>query len=85
MKLVAKISDVDLLMKSMHKLGTAFYHLCGDDIVEVVYFSGNRIVYFKGKMSSRDLGNVRAHAYPAKRIEIDEEAWVIKVEQKGVH
>ena len=50
-QLLAKITDAELLRKSMHELGTVFYQADGDgNITKVVYFSGSRVVEFIGKV-----------------------------------
>ncbi len=53
MQLFAKTSDPFLLKKSIHRDGITFYHLCSDDTIEVAYFSGSRIIDFKGTDAKR--------------------------------
>lgn len=81
MRLFAKIRDPELLRKVMHEAGTAFYHFCGDGLVEVVYFSSNRHAYFKGKLNQQDLQSVKAFAFEVERINIDEFSGLIVVNQ----
>jgi len=52
MKLIAEIEEEDLLFKLTHVLGATFYKHIGDGQIEVVYFSGEKVVHFKGKLSS---------------------------------
>jgi len=81
MQLFAKTSDPTLLKKSIHRDGTTFYHLCNDDSVEVAYFSGNRIVYFKGQIPPEQLSILTHEAFQVDKIEIDEATGIVKIAQ----
>ena len=77
LQLLAKITDAELLRKSMHELGTVFYQVDGDgNITRVVYFSGSRVVEFVGRVDEdlayalRDTLDVLAdHERRIKRLE----------------
>jgi len=81
MKLFAKINEADLLFKLMHELGSTFYRHVGDEIVEIAYFSSNRAVYFKGKLSKEEVKTLEATAWKVAKIEIDEFEGIVKIEQ----
>lgn len=81
MKLVAEITDEDLLFKLSHVLGATFYRLVGDGEVEVVYFSGEKIVHFKGKMSQEHQVLLEKTAWRVTNIEIDEVEGEVKIKQ----
>jgi hypothetical protein len=83
MQLFAEISDPILLKKSIHRDGTTFYHLCSDDTVEVAYFSGSRIVHFKGQIPPEQLGILANEAFQVDKIEIDEATGVVKIVQEA--
>lgn len=53
MRLFAKVSDPELLLKSLNEAGTAFYRLVEGNIVEAVYFSTSRTIYFLGELTPR--------------------------------
>jgi len=81
MQLFAETSDPLLLKKSIHRDGTTFYHLCNDDTVEVAYFSGSRIIHFKGQIPREQLEILVYEAFQVDKIEIDEIAGVVKAVQ----
>ena len=51
--LQAKISNPDLLFEIIHALGQTFYRKLNGEY-EVVYFSGSKAIYFKGKLSKQE-------------------------------
>lgn len=85
MKLFAKITDPNLLWKSMHELGFTFYRITkmisGTSKVEVLYFAGSRCIYFEGEMNQEEVQRLKALAFPAKKIDFDEYLGVVKIEQ----
>ncbi len=81
MQLFATTSDPTLLQKSIHRDGTTFYHLCNDDVVEVAYFSGSRIVHFKGHIPPDQLSILTHEAFQVDKIEIDEATGVVTIAQ----
>ena len=85
MQLLAKTSDPVLLKKSIHPDGTTFYHLCNDDTVEVAYYSGNRIVHFKGQIPPEQLNILIHEAFRVDRIEVDEATGIVKITQQAKH
>lgn len=82
MELFAKTHNITLLKKSMHELGAAFYRLHGDNLAEVVYFSGTRTIHFKGKISPDELKLIKAQAFPVESIEINEATQLLKITQQ---
>ena len=81
MKLVAKILDPDLFLKMLYEAGSAFYHPVEDNIVEAVYFSSNRTVYFRGEMKPAQYEALKVQAYPAERIHVDEARGQVEISQ----
>jgi len=81
-QLVAKITDVELLRKSIHELGTVFYETNGEgNITRVVYFSGSRVVEFVGKVDDALARRVRAEGHRVELIEVDELQGFVRVVQ----
>ncbi|MGB9774833.1 MAG: hypothetical protein ACPL4I_12615 [Bacteroidota bacterium] len=81
-QLVAKISDVELLRKSIHELGTVFYQTDGEgNITKVVYFSGSRVVEFVGKVDESLARRVKAEGHRVELIEVDELQGSVRVVQ----
>lgn len=81
-QLVAKISDVELLRKSIHELGTVFYQTDGDgNITKVVYFSGSRVVEFVGKVDESLARRVKAEGHKVELIEVDDVQGFVRVVQ----
>lgn len=81
-QLIAKITDVELLRKSIHELGTVFYQTDGDgNIIKVVYFSGSRVVEFVGKVDEALARRVKAEGHKVDSIEVDEFQGFVRVVQ----
>lgn len=81
-QLVAKINDPDLLSKSIHQLGTAFYQEDPQhSIVKVVYFSDSRVIEYDGKVDENLVRRIRAEAYAIDSIEIDESQGYVRIIQ----
>ncbi len=81
-QLVAKISDVELLRKSIHELGTVFYQTDGDgNITKVVYFSGSRVVEFVGNVDESLARRVKAEGHKVELIEVDDVQGFVRVVQ----
>jgi hypothetical protein len=81
-QLVAKITDVELLRKSIHELGTVFYQTDGEgSITKVVYFSGSRVVEFVGKVDEALARRVKAEGHRVESIEVDEFQGFVRVIQ----
>lgn len=82
MKLLAKITDADLLRKSMHELGTIFYQSDGNGaITRIVYFSGSRVVEFQGKADEALTRRVKAEGHRVDSIEVDEFQGFVRIVQ----
>jgi len=83
LQLVAKISDAELLRKSIHELGTVFYQTDGDgSITKIVYFSGSRVVEFKGKLDEALARRVKAEGHRVSSIEVDEFQGFVRIVQE---
>jgi hypothetical protein len=84
LQLLAKITDAELLRKSMHELGTVFYQADGDgNITKVVYFSGSRVVEFVGKVDEALARRVKAEGHKVDSIEVDEFQGFVRIVQQG--
>jgi len=81
MKLVAEIKEAELLFKMVHALGTTFYKPCGDGTFEVVYFSGEKIVHFIGKLSEYQIKLLEQTAWKVAEITVDELEGEVKIKQ----
>ena len=81
MKLFAKVSDPWLLLKSLNEAGTAFYRMVEKGLVEALYFSTSRTIYFMGELSKEQMKTLRAFAVEVERFRIDEFNGVIEVSQ----
>lgn len=84
MRLFAKVSDPELLLRSLNEAGTAFYRPVRGNIVEAVYFSASRTIHFLGEFTPRQYDSLRGQAYPAERIDVDEQRGIIMVAQLEV-
>jgi len=80
-KLIAEISDADLLFKLMHILGATFWRVVGEDVVEVVYFSGEKVVHFRGKLDVDKRKVLEASAWKVENIEVSEIEGTVKIKQ----
>ena len=81
MRLFAKVCDPELLLRSLNEAGSAFYLVEESNLVEAVYFSASRSVYFYGGMISQQLESLRAQAYPVKALRVNENRGDIEVTQ----
>ena len=81
LKLTARISDEDLFFKLAHSLGCTLYRFVGDGSVEIVYFSGSKLVYYKGSLSDGHKESLKANGWEVKRIEVNEDEGIVKIEQ----
>lgn len=81
MKLIAKIKEPELFLEMIYESGKTFYHPIEGNLVEAVYFSSNRTVYFRGEMTHSQLDTLKAQAYPAERIIIDEARGQVEISQ----
>jgi len=81
MKLFAKVSDPELLLKSLNEAGTAFYRIVEGNTIEAVYFSTSRTVYFVGELTPKQYDTLKAQAYRAERFHINEQTGTIEVSQ----
>jgi hypothetical protein len=81
-QLVAKITDVELLRKSIHELGTVFYETDGEgNITKVVYFSGSRVVEFSGKADESLAKRIKVEGHRVNSIEVDEFQGYVRIVQ----
>jgi len=82
LQLVAKITDAELLRRSMHELGTVFYQTDGDgNIVKVVYFSGSRVVEFSDKADESLAKRIKVEGHMVNSIEVDEFQGYVRIVQ----
>jgi len=81
LRLIGKISEPSLLFDLIHELGITFYKCLGNKEYEVVYFSGHKILYFKGKLSEEEIKKLKNFGYEVKKIELFEEEGIVKIEQ----
>jgi len=82
LQLVAKITDAELLRRSMHELGTVFYQTDGDgNITKVVYFSGSRVVEFSGKTDESLAKRIKVEGHKVNSIEVDEFQGFVRIVQ----
>jgi len=81
-QLLAKITDQELLQKSIHELGTVFYVTDEKgNIVKVVYFSGSRVVEYTGAVEENFAKRLDAEGHRVNLIEVDEIQGYIKIVQ----
>jgi len=81
-QLLAKITDQELLQKSIHELGTVFYVTDEKhNIVKVVYFSGSRLVEYTGTVDENFAKRLQAEGHKVNLIEVDEVQGYVKIVQ----
>lgn len=84
LQLLAKITDAELLRKSMHELGTVFYQADGEgNIMKVVYFSGSRVVEFVGRVDEALAKCVKALGHRVDSVDVDEFQGFVRIIQQG--
>ena len=83
LQLIARISDPELFLKCIHELGTIFYTVGANDVVDqVAYFSGSRIIVLTMKELTEQVANrVKAEGFPVDYLEIDEVQGYFKIVQ----
>ena len=77
----AKIKDPDLFFELISELGTTFYRTPGKGIFEIVYFSGNRIIAFTGKLNKEHQKQLDIYGNKVEKLDIDIDNNVVRVEQ----
>jgi hypothetical protein len=84
MKLYAEVSDEDLLFKLIHQLGATFYRTLDHEkgIIEIVYLSGEKYAYYKGKISDEHYKLLNATGWPVNEIQINEAEKEVKIIQR---
>jgi len=81
-QLIAKITDQELLRKSIHELGTVFYVTDEKhNIVKVVYFSGSRLVEYTGTVDENFAKRLQVEGHKVNLIEVDEVQGYVKIVQ----
>jgi len=80
-KLVAEIKEAELLFKMVHTLGTTFYKPCGNGTFEVVYFGGEKIVHFNGKLSEEQIKSLEQIGWKVSEICVDDVEGEVKIRQ----
>jgi hypothetical protein len=84
LQLIARISDEQLFLKCIHELGTLFYTVNGDGVVDkVAYFSGSRIVVLNmpNGLNEEVAKRVKAEGFRVDQLEIDETQGYVKIVQ----
>ena len=81
MRLFAKVNEPELLLRSLNEAGMAFYRVVEGCVVEAVYFSASRCIYFFGGLTSRQLETLKAQAYPAREFVLNERSGEVEVSQ----
>ena len=84
LQLIAKISDEQLFLKCIHELGTLFYTVNSNDVVDqIAYFSGSRIVVLNipNGLSEQLAKRIKAEGFPVDKLEIDEIQGYVKIVQ----
>ena len=81
MRLFAKVLDPELFLRSLNEMGTAFYRPVKGEVVEAIYFSASRAIYFLGKLNREQYEVLKSLAHPAKRFRINEQREIIEVDQ----
>lgn len=80
-RLVACLTDPDLLFDLMHELGTSFYCKMGKDAWRVVYFAGNRELHFEGNLTEKQLGRLKENSVEVSEITVNELQGEIQITQ----
>jgi len=80
-KLFLEIDDGDLLFSLLHELGSTFYRPLGNGQLEVLYYSGNRLIHFRGALPADKIKLLEQTAWRVSDIEIDEVNGVVKISQ----
>ena len=71
-QLFAETSDPEFFRKAMHELGTTVYTVDNEDnIHEVVYFSGSRVIRLTGKIPEDLAKIIKVEGHQFKEINID--------------
>lgn len=81
MRLFAKVSDPELFLKMLYEAGIIFYRPVEKNTVEAVYFSSTRTIYFRGEMTHSQYETLKAQAYRAETITIDEIRGQVEISQ----
>jgi hypothetical protein len=81
MRLFARVGDPELLLRSLNEAGTAFYRVLEGGLVEAVYFSASRCIYFSGGMTGVQLETLRAQAYPVREMRVNSFRGEVEVTQ----
>jgi hypothetical protein len=81
LRLIAEVKDAELLFKMVHTLGTTFYKPIGNGEFEVVYFSGEKIVHFIGKLSEEQIKSLEHTGWKVSEIVVNEVEGEVKIRQ----
>ena len=81
LRLTARITDEDLFFKLQHELGCTFWRVIGNGENEIVYFSGSKIVYYKGRLSQSHAELLKGSAWQVSKIAVDEDDGRVHIEQ----
>ena len=83
MKLIAEITDPELMMKLQHEKGASFFKPTGEKpgTYEVLYFSGNKVVHFEGELTAAQLELLKAQANQCTIIDLDLNQGFVRIVQ----
>jgi len=81
LRLIAEVKDAELLFKMVHTLGTTFFRVVGNGEFEVVYFSGEKIVHFTGKLSEEQIRSLEHSGWKVSEIVVNEAEGEVKIRQ----
>jgi hypothetical protein len=87
LQLLARVREEQLFLKCIHELGTIFYTVDSNGVVdEVAYFSGSRIVLFQkpNGLTEQLAQRIKAEGFNVDRLEIDEVQGYVKIVQGSV-
>lgn len=70
MKLIAEIKDPQLLLSLTHRKGSTFY-MVKDELWEIIYYSGNKIVHFVGNLDEEQARLIRALGTECEAVQFD--------------
>jgi len=70
MKLIAEIRDPQLLLSLTHRKGSTFY-MEKDGLWEVLYYSGNKVVHYVGKLDEAQAKEIREIATECEAVQFD--------------
>jgi hypothetical protein len=84
LQLVARITDPELLGRSIHEHGTLLYQQdTKGNITRIVYFSSSRVIEYNGKVDEPLAKRLRVEGHQADIIEVDEFQSSVRIVQNS--